>query len=242
MSVRVESSLHVLSSMVPILASCCEADEACIRGVSVLNQWDGTCAADSVGSLLYDRFRNDFVSLAAGSNVMWVIPFNLSNPIETPAALKRSDEGAICEAFKRVVREMEGEDKQPLDMEWGAFKKLPVDNNGIQWGASGSQDDSVRNAHTARRPEEGETITTGFAGGTFKSVNEFLPGGEQWGRAVVQTAYGSSSMPDAKHNSDQWQMFGENKYRTAHLKREDVEAHADHTVKLEYEWPGRIQP
>ena len=29
------------------------------------------------------------------------------------------------------------------------------------------------------------SATTGFAGGTFKSVNEFLPGGESWGRAGV---------------------------------------------------------
>lgn len=99
----------------------------------------------------------------------------------------------------------------------------------------------MRNVHTARRPEEeGVPTVTGFAGGTFKSVNEFLPGGESWGRAVVQTAYGSSSMPDSKHYADQWQIYSNNTYRTAHLDRADVEAHAERTVVLQYEWPGRL--
>ena len=57
--------------------------------------------------------------------------------------------------------------------------------------------------------------------------------------AVTQTAYGSSSMPDSKHYADQWQIYSNNTYRTAHLERADVEAHAERTVILQYDWPGR---
>eukprot|EP01050_Picozoa_sp_SAG11_P009724 SAG11_NODE_935_length_6482_cov_25.242676_1_plen_140_part_00 len=105
-------------------------------------------------------------------------------------------------------------------------------------GLSGSQDDSVRNSHSSRRPDGGAATTTGFAGGTFKSTNEFLPGGTEWGRAGVQTAYGSQTMRDGAHNSDQWEIYSSNTYRTALLERADVEANAERRITLEFSWPG----
>ncbi len=92
---------------------------------------------------------------------------------------------------------------------------------------------------SSRRPDGGAATTTGFAGGTFKSVNEFLPGGESWGRAGVQTAYGSQTMRGAPHNSDQWEIYSTRTYRTALLERADVEANTERRVALEYTWPGR---
>jgi hypothetical protein len=71
------------------------------------------------------------------------------------------------------------------------------------------------------------------------SVNEFLPGGQAWGRASVQTAYGSQTMRGALHNSDQWEQYSTRQYRTALLNRADVEANTERRVELEYSWPGR---
>ena len=106
-------------------------------------------------------------------------------------------------------------------------------------GLSGSSDDTVRTSASSRRPDGGAATTTGFAGGTFKSVNEFLPGGESWGRAGVQTAYGSQTMRGAPHNSDQWEIYSTRTYRTALLERADVEANTERRVALEYTWSGR---
>ena len=36
-------------------------------------------------------------------------------------------------ALALVAAQMEEEDGQPLDTPWGEFKKLPVDNNRVQW-------------------------------------------------------------------------------------------------------------
>ena len=137
----------------------------------------------------------------------------------------------------RVMREMQ-EDEQAFDLAWGDFKKLPVDHSGFQHGLPGSADDSVRNSHSSRRPDLGAATTTGFAGGTFKSVNEFMPGGTRWGRAGVQLAYGSQTMRGAPHNSDQWQIYSNNVYRTALLERADVEQNMERHIVLEYTWPG----
>jgi hypothetical protein len=38
------------------------------------------------------------------------------------------------DSLTKVALEMEQEDGQRLDMMWGAFKKLPVDVNGVVWG------------------------------------------------------------------------------------------------------------
>ena len=200
----------------------------------MLQNWDGLCAADSVGALLFDRFRAAYL----GGNV-WEAPFDLADPIETPFGIPVSETGAAVQALIVVAMQMEDEDGQRLDKPWGEFKKLPVDVNGVEWGLSGSQDDSVRNSHSSRRPGAGEETTTGFAGCTFKSVNEFLPGGETWGRAMVQTAYGSQTMRGAPHNSDQWEIYSSGTYRPALLNRADVETNTEQRASFDYTWPGR---
>jgi hypothetical protein len=70
-------------------------------------------------------------------------------------------------------------------------------------------------------------------------VAEFIPGGDEWGRAAVQTAYGSQTMRGAPHNADQWEIYSSNTYRPALLNRADVEANAERRITLEYSWPGR---
>ena len=46
-------------------------------------------------------------------------------------------------------------------------------------------------------------------------------------------------MRGAPHNSDQWEIYSRNEYRTALLERADVEANTERRVTLEWTWPGR---
>ena len=241
MNSQLESSLHTLESLLTwaIADADCQADNFCVRAIEVLREWDGLAMYDSVGALLFDRWRATAVGGPGTGAANWEVPFNLADPIETPRGIAPPAAAAAVAALGRVAREMEEEDGQPLTMAWGEFKKLPLDNNGIEWGVSGTQDDSVRNSHTSRRPAIPGATDTGFAGGTFKSVNEFVPGGASWGRAAVQTAYGSQTMRGAAHNSDQWEIYSRNQYRTALLDRADIEAAAERRVTLSYAWPGR---
>lgn len=236
MNVETESAKHLLSSLLELRPSVlCRVEPDCERGLDVLAGWNGLCTPEARGALLFDRFRAIYPNQGTAS--AWQTPFDLADPIETPFGIPATNADVAVEALVRAVQEMEA-DGQALDMPWGEFKKLPADNNAVEWGLSGSQDDSVRNSHSSRRPEGDATTTTGFAGGTFKSVNEFIPGGAQWGRAAVQTAYGSQTMRGAPHNSDQWEMYSKREYRTALLERADVEANMERKVVLEYTWPG----
>jgi acyl-homoserine-lactone acylase len=237
MNVEIESAKHILDDLLELRDSVvCRAEPLCIAGLEVLEEWDGLCAPQSRGALLFDRFRAAYPSQGTAS--AWETPFDLANPIETPRGIPGSAGAELAIAtLVRVMQEMQ-EDGQEFDLAWGDFKKLPMDNSGVQYGLSGSQDDSVRNSHSSRRPEANATTTTGFAGGTFKSVNEFIPGGTTWGQAGVQTAYGSQTMRGAPHNSDQWQLYSDNTYRTALLERADVEQNMERRIVLEYTWPG----
>ena len=238
MNVEIESAKHILDDMLGLRASAlCREEPLCIAGLAVLEQWDGRCAAQSRGALLFDRFRAAYPS--PGTASAWRTPFDLADPIETPRGIPGTAGAAelAIVTLVRVMREMQ-EDEQAFDLAWGDFKKLPVDHSGFQHGLSGSADDSVRNSHSSRRPDLGAATTTGFAGGTFKSVNEFMPGGTRWGRAGVQLAYGSQTMRGAPHNSDQWQIYSNNVYRTALLERADVEQNMERRIVLEYTWPG----
>lgn len=82
MSVEMESAWHALSSAIEALKSAesCRSSLPCQQAIAVLDAWDSTCAPDSKGSLLWDRFRADFVTLG-GSN--WVTDFALNDPINT---------------------------------------------------------------------------------------------------------------------------------------------------------------
>ena len=240
MSVEMESARALLSDLLAIAAASpsCNASPLCASARAVLEQWDGRCAATSIGALLYERFRIAYL----GASPAWEIPFDLSNPIETPRGIPLTEADAAVVALTRVAIEMAEEDDMPLDLPWGAYKRLPADRDGVQWGLSGSVGDSVRTSggESLRPATPGPNATsTGVAGGTFKSVSEFLPGGEEWGRARVQTAYGSQSMRGAAHNADQWEIYSSNTYRTALLNRADVEANTERRVALEYTWPGR---
>ena len=108
----------------------CLTNAYCVRALQVLQSWDGLCAADSVGALLFDRFRGEYL----GGEV-WEVPFDLADPIETPFGIPVSEAGAAVQALIVVAMQMEDEDGQRLDKPWGEFKKLPVDINGIEWGA-----------------------------------------------------------------------------------------------------------
>ena len=237
MNVEVESAKHLLDDLLELRASVlCRVEPLCVSGLEVLESWDRRCAPESRGALLFDRFRAAYPSQGTAS--AWEVPFDLEDPIETPRGIPGVEGAELAIAtLVRVMQEMQ-DDGQAFDLAWGDFKKLPVDRDGVQHGLSGSQDDSVRNSHSSRRPTAGEDTTTGFAGGTFKSVNEFIPGGTVWGRAGVQTAYGSQTMRGAPHNSDQWEIYSRNVYRPALLERADIEANAERRIILEYAWPN----
>ena len=159
MNVEVESAKHLLESLLELVAGSaeCAGNELCSRALAVLQAWDRFCAPESVGALLFDRFRAIYLA----GNSEWSEPFDLADPIETPRGIPAAEVNAAVVALIRAATEMELEDGQPLDLAWGEFKKLPPDVNDIAWGLSGSQDDSVRNSHSSRRPDAGATTTTG---------------------------------------------------------------------------------
>ena len=166
MNVEMESAKHLLSTLLDFAntAPTCTQDPLCVRATAVLTQWDGLCAAESTGALLYERFRRDFLSASSE----WQVPFDLSDPIETPSGIPSTAAELAVSTLARVAREMEEEDSQPLDLPWGAYKRLPIDNNGVEWGLSGSVGDSVRTSGgEAARPSAGATTSTGVAGGTY---------------------------------------------------------------------------
>ena len=166
MNVEMESAKHLLSTLLDFATTepMCTQDPLCIRAAAVLTQWDGMCAAESAGALLYERFRRDF--LAAFSE--WHVSFDLSDPIETPRGIPPASAQLAVSTLARVAREMEEEDNQPLDLLWGAYKRLPIDHNGVEWGLSGSVGDSVRTSGgEAARPPAGANTSTGVAGGAY---------------------------------------------------------------------------
>ena len=167
MSVEMESSRALLAPLLELAVadSLCTQDPLCVRAVEVLRSWDARCAAESVGALLYERFRVVYL----GSSPEWLVPFDLAEPLSTPRGIPPSEAETAVAALARVAREMEEEDGMPLDLAWGAYKKLPNDVSGVQWGLSGSVGDSVRTSGgESMRPAAGETTSTGVAGGTFK--------------------------------------------------------------------------
>eukprot|EP01065_Artemidia_motanka_P026950 TRINITY_DN32189_c0_g1_i1.p1 TRINITY_DN32189_c0_g1~~TRINITY_DN32189_c0_g1_i1.p1 ORF type:complete len:785 (+),score=252.83 TRINITY_DN32189_c0_g1_i1:70-2424(+) len=223
MSVEIESARHFLAPLLGMAKT--STDKRVLRALAVLEAWDGRSGPESEGTLLWLRFRTEFLGGYQGE-----VPWDAADPYNTPRGIPAIDRDAAMDALARVVDGMTKDGLQ-LHEPWGAYKLLPKDNHGEKWGVSGTTDDSVRNAHASN---DGPGPHTAWAGGTFKAVTEFLPGAETYGRARVQTSYGSQSMPAAPHNGDQWEMFSKQQYREGLLTRAAVQKHAEATQNLVY--------
>jgi hypothetical protein len=59
MSAEIESAKHLRDDLIRLAdgSAACQADPFCSNAKEVLRRWDGQCKPDSIGALVFDRFR-----------------------------------------------------------------------------------------------------------------------------------------------------------------------------------------
>jgi len=171
-------------------------------GCAALAAWDLKVNLDSRGALLFVRFVDRF---GTGAN-RFATPFDVNNPIHTPAGLNTSNEAALEQAFADAVTDLRAANI-PLDAPYADFHWEMRDDERIPiHGGEGAQ--GVFNAISDRwTPGVGYDDVVG--GSSFVMVTSF-EGGCPKDRSI--TTYSQSENPQSKYFADQTRMYSDKKW------------------------------
>ncbi len=192
------------------------------QAAAVLQNWDRHVDAESRGAVLFYAWATRFMGPSLGSQAAFAVPFDLKNPLTTPAGLKDPEKCAnqLDAAAQETLR-----DFGALDVPWGKVMRF-------QWaGADLPANGGFGNLGIFR------VITFGplhngtrsqVHGETYVAAVEF----SQPMKAMVLMSYGNSSQPNSPHQTDQLPYLTRKQLRTAWRTRADVQANLEQAVKF----------
>ena len=182
----------------------------------VLAQWDRKADLDSRG---YHLFRE----LVGEGGLVWSVPFDVADPVNTPRALA-VDDPAVLEALGRAVLKLTGAGIA-LDARLGDIQGEPRGDRTIpiHGGTGGSGTFNVIGA-----PFRGEDAYRDVtSGASFILAAEFTPSGPR-SRAIL--AYSNSTDPTSPHHSDQTELYSRKQWVDLDYAEADILADEALTV------------
>lgn len=206
-----------------IAAARAHESERLHRAAELLENWDRTTDADSVGAALFTLWVIDYVMPRgiAITSVQW----DINDPFDTPNGL--SDPDGAVESLLKVANQLEG-----LRL-FGIGMDVPYgDVFRLRWGdydlpANGSYDHLGTFRIVTYVPDTDLRFKP-VHGDSYIALVEF---GETV-NAKVLLSYGNSTQPGSPHMGDQLELFARKELRDAWLTREEVEAHLDSSLVI----------
>ena len=190
------------------------------RAAEALKKWDRHVDQDSRGAVLFYAWATRFMGPTLGSQAGFAVPFDLKQPLTTPAGLKDPQKCVqqLDEAAQETIKNFGA-----LDVPWGQVMRY-------QWaGADLPANGGFGNLGIFR------VITFGpLHNGTRSQVH-----GETYVAAVefskpmkarVLMSYGNSSQPGSPHQTDQLPYLSRKELRTAWRTRGEIEANLESRV------------
>ncbi len=190
--------------------------------MQVLEAWDRSFEADSVGAVVFAFWAMNYEADILGGKRFPEEAFALApdptRPFETPMGL--ADPGKAVEALEfaaRAVKQSFGS----LQMPWGTFYNFRVGELSLPAFGAPPEAFGLFTPNFAAPTPEGPLATV--AGDSWVAVIEF--GDTITARAVL--AYGNSTQAASPHMTDQLPLYANKQYRPVWLSREEVEANLE---------------
>jgi acyl-homoserine-lactone acylase len=195
--------VHAAELVLPDLLPACMAspDSVVLAACNALAAWDKRVNLDSRGAVLFREFWND----AAALPDLWLVPFDASDPVNTPRSVKPASLPAMLDALKAAALKLQAL-TIPLDGRLGDFQGDT--RNGVRvpvHGGIGDIDGSFNSIH----------MRTGLQAGGYHDI--------VWGTSYVQTVtfdnagpvahamlvYGQSVDPKSPYYGDQVPVYAQ---------------------------------
>lgn len=220
-STRAELADDLLEDL--IAAARATDSERLHQAADVLENWDRTTDADSVGAALFTLWVIDYV-MPRGVTVN-AVQWDINDPFNTPNGLS-DPEGAVASLLS-VANQLEGLRLLGIGMEvpYGDIFRL-------RWGdydlpANGSYDHLGTFRILTFVPDTDLRLKP-VHGDSYIAVVEFA----ETVRAKVLLSYGNSTQPGSPHVGDQLELFARKELRDAWLTRDDIEAHLEDSLAI----------
>ena len=186
------------------------------QACNVLAGWDGRNRTESVGTHVWTELWRRVSAatatansgLPAISNVLYAVPFNAADPVNTPRGLNIANANVVRRVMGELAYTVQffASAGIPLDRPWGAvhFDVRNGERIPIHGGSGGS---GVYNAITTQTvPVPGAGYTPIFAGSSYIQSVTFTPSGPE-AHAIV--TYSQSTDPDSPHFADKTKLYSD---------------------------------
>lgn len=170
------------------------------RACEVLSTWDRHANLDSRGQQLFHEF---WLALAADAS-MYAIPFDPSDPVNTPRGLKRNEPAVIrrvLTALATSIASLERDGISP-DARWGDLQFEELHGKKIPLHGGPGSDGLYGLISAPRVPGRGYTPVS--VGNSFIQATTF---DEQGPRSIGLLTYGQSSDTNSIHSVDQMELY-----------------------------------
>lgn len=183
-------------------AVCAKTGET--QACAVLRAWDGRSDIDSVGTHIFEEFVRRL------PNSPWKVPFNASDPLNTPRGLKAGDAGVI-KAMKDAIANLRSRGV-PFDAAWGDLQ-VAGDRGAPPIPIGGGEGDNAGNAN-AVASRNASTNTDRYKPITYGSSHiqaiSFHAGGRVDARTIL--TYSQYEDPASPWSSDQTLLFSQERW------------------------------
>ncbi|MEX2015132.1 MAG: penicillin acylase family protein [Candidatus Hydrogenedentales bacterium] len=188
------------------------------EAVAVLEAWDNTVSHDSVGSVLFGLFVDQYSDKARRA---YAVDWDEQQPATTPRGL--GDKEAAVSALAAAVKQM-NEKFGKLDVVWGDVFRLRKGDVDVPIGGGGSDLGAFR-IIDFHETEDGKYVADG--GDSYVFAVEFT----QPPTAYSVMAYSQSNDPESPHYADQAELFANNGFKRAWFTEEDIKAHTERAYR-----------
>ena len=190
-----------------------------VEACTILASWDRRQDADSVGAHIF----NQFWASARGLSEHFAIPFDMNDPVNTPAGLTTGDEDTralIISALEAGVASLQ-EAGIALDASWGEvqFAMRNGEKIGIPGGSGGQ---GLFSVITARFNSENRGYTPITHGNSYVQTVTWDDNGVPDADAIL--TYSQSPEPDSPYYSDLTKVYSRNGWVQLPFSDEQIQA------------------
>jgi acyl-homoserine-lactone acylase len=167
---------------------------------AVLRRWDGRSTRRSVGTHIFEEFLE-----RAPSASLWEVPFDPSDPFNTPRDLAETNPD-VQAAMKAAVQHLRSEGV-PMDARWGSLQ-VAGDRGAKPFALGGGLGDAAGNANAlaSRNPvQNADRYKPITYGSSHIQAIAFKDGGKVQARTIL--TYGQYENPRSRWSQDQTRLF-----------------------------------
>ena len=201
------------------------ASEELSRAADVLDAWDGRAAAESRGTLLFQRFVEIY---SRKVKQPWAAPWSEKQPFETPSGLADPQQAAaaLTEAARAVLKE-----HGSMDVAWGEVNRYRFGDVELPGEGAVGQLGAYRVQTFDALPDERVRVA-----GWGKDAAEHAGFGDAWVLLVHFTrpvkawsvlAYGQTTDRSSPHSRDQIRLFANHELRPVYFTEAEIDANVE---------------